>query len=280
MAIDFPASPSANDTYSYGGRKWLYNGSGWQSITAGLGGYFKGGTISNDGTDPTNDIVIAAFEIIDSTGVVILARTSSITKRLDAAWAVGTNQGGLDTGAIADTTYHLWAIMRSDTGVVDVLFSTSATSPTMPANYDYKAYIAPIMRISAAIKPFRQNGDYFEYVDYVTDVNLTATTAWALTTFTVPLGINTQPLLNFQVVKTLGGVASQVGDYRDTGQLGGHFMYFGAAGNDWYDRIIWDVPAGSFTNTSAQLYLSFSETNDGPLFIYTTGFVHPIGRRP
>lgn len=27
--IDFPASPSIGDTYSYGGRTWTYDGSGW-----------------------------------------------------------------------------------------------------------------------------------------------------------------------------------------------------------------------------------------------------------
>ena len=34
-----------------------------------------------------------------------------------------------------DTWYHVWLIKRADTGVVDALFSLSATAPTMPANY-------------------------------------------------------------------------------------------------------------------------------------------------
>ena len=28
-AIDFPASPTAGQTYTYGGRTWTYDGSGW-----------------------------------------------------------------------------------------------------------------------------------------------------------------------------------------------------------------------------------------------------------
>ena len=29
MAIDFPNSPSNNETYNAGGKNWLYNGSAW-----------------------------------------------------------------------------------------------------------------------------------------------------------------------------------------------------------------------------------------------------------
>lgn len=29
-AIDFPASPSVNDEYSFEGRTWLWNGTGWE----------------------------------------------------------------------------------------------------------------------------------------------------------------------------------------------------------------------------------------------------------
>jgi hypothetical protein len=55
---------------------------------------------------------------------------------------LGTAAGALDTGAIANSTwYHVWLIERVDTGVVDVLFSLSATAPTMPANYTRKRRI-------------------------------------------------------------------------------------------------------------------------------------------
>ena len=90
-----------------------------------IDGYRYGCTIANNAGDATNDIDIAAGIWADDTGAVLLRLASGITKRLDAAWAVGSGNGGLDTGSIANTTYHLWLIMRSDTGVVDVLFSAS-----------------------------------------------------------------------------------------------------------------------------------------------------------
>lgn len=123
--------------------------------------YLAGFGLSNNSGDATNDIDIAVGECKDSTNVEDIVLTSALTKRLDANWAVGTNQGGLDTGAVANGTYHVWAIKRSDTGVEDVLFSTSASSPTMPTNYDYKRCIGSILREGGAIVGFVQYGDTF-----------------------------------------------------------------------------------------------------------------------
>lgn len=105
-------------------------------------GHIFGLDLTNNGSDANNDIDIAVGSAVDNTVLAYMRLTSAITKRLDANWAVGTNQGGLDTGAKANNTvYFLWLIQRSDTGVVDVLFSASSTAPTMPANYDRKALI-------------------------------------------------------------------------------------------------------------------------------------------
>jgi hypothetical protein len=37
VAIDFPSSPSINDTYTYAGRTWVWNGEGWQATTTTYG---------------------------------------------------------------------------------------------------------------------------------------------------------------------------------------------------------------------------------------------------
>jgi len=80
-------------------------------------------------------MAIGGGQVVDSTQAKMfvinpLGKTTS-------AWAVGDNQGGLDTGTIAaDTTYHIFAIIRNDTGVTDYLFSLSATAPSLPTDYD------------------------------------------------------------------------------------------------------------------------------------------------
>lgn len=165
-----------------------------------LTGVINGLTYGNNASDATNDIDIAAGGCMDATGAYWL-QISAITKRLDASWAVGTNQGGLDTGSIADTGYFIWAIARSDTGVTDVLFSTSATAPTMPANYDYKRLFGWFRRASSAIVAFKTyetagGGIEFAWSAPTVDVSAaTVGTSRSLQTVRVPSGLSVQATL-------------------------------------------------------------------------------------
>lgn len=113
-------------------------------------GQINGLALTNNGSDATNDIDIASGSAgSDGTTPVLMTLASALTKRLDASWAVGTGNGGLDTGAVSNATYYVWLIQRSDTGVVDALFSLSSSSPTMPSNYDRKRRIGSFARLSA-----------------------------------------------------------------------------------------------------------------------------------
>lgn len=150
--------------------------------------FIDGLTLSNSGGDATNDITIAAGSASsDDTLPVIMSLGSAITKQLDVAWAVGNNAGGLDTGSVTNTTYHVWLIERSDTGVVDALFSTSATSPTMPANYDRKRRIGSIIRASGANKAFTQSGNKFYMHTFTQEAS--SGTGFGKSLITLPAGI-------------------------------------------------------------------------------------------
>lgn len=125
-------------------------------------GYIDGLETQQD-TDSDHDIEISEGICRDGDDSHTLTLTSALTKRIDASWAVGDNNGGLDTGTVSDNTwYHIWLIKRTDTGVVDALFSTSATSPTMPSNYDKKRRIGAVLTDgSSNIIDYSQEGDYF-----------------------------------------------------------------------------------------------------------------------
>lgn len=120
--------------------------SGTLGLVSDIRGFIYGLDLTRNGTDATNDIDIAAGSAVDGTGVVSILLASALTKRIDAAWAVGTGNGGLDTGAVGDFLYYIWLIRRPDTGVVDALFSLSNTAPTMPTNYTQKALIGAVRR--------------------------------------------------------------------------------------------------------------------------------------
>lgn len=160
------------------------------SYGIGTQGYLFGCTLSND-SGGTTAIAVAAGSARDSTNVAILTRASALTgKVLANAWTVGNGGGLLDTGAVANTTYHIYLIKRVDTGVVDAIASTSASAPTLPANYTLYRRIGSILRESGAIVLFTQRGDEFERLVPINDVNVTHPGVSAVTaTLSVPIGI-------------------------------------------------------------------------------------------
>ena len=103
--------------------------------------YLQGLEVTLD-TDTDHDVNVTAGEARDVSDTSDIILTGEITKRVDATWAVGDDNGGLDTGTVGATSiYYIWLIQRSDTDVEDVLISLSATAPTMPTSYDKKRLI-------------------------------------------------------------------------------------------------------------------------------------------
>tara|TARA_R110000868_G_scaffold100252_1_gene275745 strand:- start:117 stop:1325 length:1209 start_codon:yes stop_codon:yes gene_type:complete len=102
---------------------------------AGIAKLPKQITIANNATDANNDIDFSAgnFQFSDGTGIASLY---ALTKRLDASWVAGTNQGGLFSGAKANSTwYHCFAIYNPTSGVVDCGFDTSVSAANIPSGY-------------------------------------------------------------------------------------------------------------------------------------------------
>lgn len=150
-------------------------------------GHIFGLTMSN-AVDTANDITVAAGSVRDDTDTVDMRLNTAITKQLDATWAVGTAAGGLNTGAEANSTwYEVHVIMRPDTGVVDVMFTTTANRATLPTNYVYKRRIGWIRNDSGgSILQFTQVDDDFTWTTQVLDLDGTLSTTAAAVTLTVP----------------------------------------------------------------------------------------------
>jgi hypothetical protein len=150
-------------------------------------------TIANNSTDANNDIDFTAgnFQFSDLSGDGVL---SAMTKRLDALWTAGTNQGGLDTGSKANNThYHCYAIKNLTSGVSDAIFSTNETTPSLPAGYTkYKYRGSVYTNASGNILPFTQKEKYFEWKDPIVEPSgtLAGTITHPITVPNVPVLAN------------------------------------------------------------------------------------------
>lgn len=185
----------------------LYDGTQWNIVGNSAASfvprsYLAGLTLSTAGASTT--MTTAAGMATDAANAFMMKLTASVAKTT-AAWVVGTGNGGLDTGAIANSTwYHFYLIQRLDTSVVDVLFSLSASAPTMPANYTLKRRIGSGFTTAGGNwTSFIQDGDYFRWLASVLDINTTNPGIAAVSaTLTVPTGVNVFANFNARVVST------------------------------------------------------------------------------
>lgn len=111
---------------------------------------FITGLVPSNGTDATNDLDFTVGVAADLSTDSLMQLGSAMTKQIDAVWAEGTAAGMLDTGAVANTTYHVYLIRNPKSKKVDILASTSASSPTMPAGYSQKRRIFSFYRSAGA----------------------------------------------------------------------------------------------------------------------------------
>lgn len=170
------------------GTNWFTEGQNFQSTILNLAlGYLSGLEGSTAGSSAT--FAVAAGVANDAAGGGIMTLAAALSKTT-SAWAVGTGNGALDTGTIANsTTYHAFLIKRTDTRVVDVLISLSPTAPTMPTSYTLKRRIFSMKTNgSGQWAKFTQTGDVFIWAAYAADTG-TAGTSRASHTLTVPTGI-------------------------------------------------------------------------------------------
>jgi len=242
-------------------------------------GALYGCTIANNVADATNDIDFGSGVAADSTNQFYLV-AAALTKRLDATWVVGTNQGGLFSGVAANTTYHCFIIMRPDTGVVDAGFDTSPIAANRPVAYTYYRRVGSIVRLAGAIKAFTQTGDTFLWTGAVRDFNATPSTSGANVTLTVPLGIVVTASLSLSV---------------ESGTLAFAFYYFrispltetNAAADQTNFTLVLATDSGTATSdsssaniptdTSAQIRQRASGAV-GTLRVLTNGYVDTRGR--
>ena len=146
-------------------------------------------TIANNATDADNDIDFTAgnFQFSDKSNETVLL---AMTKRLDALWTAGTNQGGLDTGSKANSTwYHCYAIHNPTSDVSDAIFSTNATTPTLPSGYTkYKLIESILTNSSGNILAFYQIGNYMSWRTKIKDIDSGLTTSLTPYPISTPLG--------------------------------------------------------------------------------------------
>jgi len=242
-------------------------------LAKAVAGSLYGLTLSYNSTDR---IDVSSGHAADSTGAEPIVLGSALTAcilQLSGAWAAGSTANKLDAGAKANSTcYHVFVILKNDY-TEDVLFSLSATSPTLPTDYTHFRRIGSIFTDgSGNIRPFIQDGDNFLYKTNVKDVNsVTLGTTPTNYTLTTPSGVRTVAVASVGIFKTSLNPAVYVyqPELTDAGYTAAATR--GLSGNTGYNRV------QILTNTSAQIRAYASDT--GCTFIVdTVGYIDTRGK--
>lgn len=211
-----------------------------------LAGLIHGLKLSTAGSSASFGIASGA-----AAGMVVATAYTKTT----GAWAVGTGNGALDTGAITFSTwYHLYIIQRPDTGVVDYLISLSPSAPTMPANYTRSFAIGELKTDGfSQWALFTQNRDEFLWAIPVRDLSTAALGAAELLTVlaSVPTGIVVNALLRGDMNHATPGTAILVNSVDETNAAPGAGNY--TAIQQVSNQALAFGPLSVRTNTSAQV---------------------------
>lgn len=254
-----------------------------QVLNSVLRSYLAGLTLSTAGSSAT--FGVAAGTAADSTNVSMMSLGSAYTKTT-SAWAVGSTNGSLDTGSIANNTwYHVYLIQRPDTGVVDVLTSTNASSPTLPTNYTLFRRVGSLRTNgSAQWVLFSQLGDEFLWNASVSDVSANDPgTAAVSRTLTVPTGVQVWAKFNAIYRNVASGAAGyplfseldKSDEAPGPNAVANGYLSYNAAGGVTAGGLAYTIR----TNTSAQVRsrISASDTNI-TLYILTQGWIDRRGK--
>jgi hypothetical protein len=141
----------------------------------------------------TSTITLTADELILKTtgGSVYVAPNVNVTASIGAAGA-----GGLDSGAgmeVISTWYFIWCIYNPSTAAVNAMFSTSATAPTMPSGYTYKALVGAVYNDSGSdfVEFYQHDRNCYVESDASTLIITGATIPTSLTSYTMTTAVPT-----------------------------------------------------------------------------------------
>jgi hypothetical protein len=127
--------------YSTAGNWELQQGQAAVLGTMPAGVELQGGIVGLDcspDTDTDHDVLVAIGACMDSTGASAIKLSTAMTKRIDASWTAGDDQGGLLNGSVAaNTIYHFYALLKDSDSSVDFgwLADGDTLATYLPAGY-------------------------------------------------------------------------------------------------------------------------------------------------
>lgn len=261
-------------------------GAAWVLVaySAVLGGFLSGCGLSNDAGTPNTILDVAAGTVASDDGSQYIT-IGALTGTTGGTFVAGTGQPKLDAGTVAASTwYHVFAIGQTS-ATADILFSASATAPTLPSGYTVKRRLGSFLTDgSSNILAFTQDGNLFEWASPPNNLaGNTLGTAAITQGLSTPNGVNVQAIIDSRLA-ALDGVEVQVyfSDLAQSDVAPSNVVCSLAAGWIAGATAVVGASAGRYqvrTNTSSQIRVRLSaSTANTTLIINTIGWIDRRGQ--
>ncbi|WP_317728668.1 hypothetical protein [Achromobacter xylosoxidans] len=232
-----------------------------------------GGTLA---VASSTSISVAPGSWRSAAGSSDLILPSAMTKVLQSsgAWAAGTGNNGLFSGAAATSTwYHVHAIRNDATGAVDIGFDVSPIAANRPSGWSAYRRVGSVFNQSVGgILPFIQDGTLFRFMTPKDNLSNSGLNIPTLITMTVPLGVrclvNVLALLGAQTGNCFAFVFSA--DESDRTDQGSATVSSNPNVNDPGSTQV-------MSNTSSQVYVRGTGTIPSGFSLRTAGYYDFIG---
>jgi len=173
--------------------------------------YISGFDYITNVVDATNDFDFGPGSCRDDGDTTNIVLAAGITKQIDAAWAVGTNQGAYESaaGLANNTSYHVHVVKNLSTGVVDIAIDISPTAANFhAAQADHVSRrIGSVRRDTAANRTMHSIGGEVLYGGREIVVSGALTTGGATLTLNTPPDVECIARLTFSARRTLVGTS-------------------------------------------------------------------------
>lgn len=234
---------------------------------------------TNSGT-PNTKLDITADEIVltDASGAMLVA--SAVSGTIDFG-VTGAN--GIDAGSQSSSTwYYGWVIGKAD-GTIAVLGSTSASAPTMPTGYTFKALVTAARSDgSTHFIPYRQRGRWCSFEgsqNVLSGGSSTSEAGLTITSAVPPIALEFRAFARVNAAFSVGGVGADTVNFRvvsGTNYVGQVVVFGVTSGEPAYS---WSEI--TFPNVGQTLIYVLSRTSSGgtapAVNVDIQGFSLPIG---
>jgi len=210
----------------------------------------------------THKVHVTADELIleDAGGAPRRAAPVDVTVDVNAS---GTN--GVDTGTKSPSTwYHIWIISQSS-GVAQGLLSASASNPTLPGGYTFKAYVGAIFNNSSDYLVSYLQNDRLVWADVLSPLGMTP---FPTTPTSVDLSASV-PSTAISVIIEVSGLTTNGGHFISNVFVGptlngpwhnGWMMVAGTAGS--IDHVQFITQNEIFLDSAQQIFAYVGSQND------------------